>query len=566
MSSRQAASWDKDPILGGATVALAPVVIVENPANGALGVAVGIPGVSATFNEPVAALTGGAGFTLTCAAPCTNPAGTVALNGTGRIATYTLASGTRLAPFTLYTATITGARSIASGLVIAAPHTWTFTTGATPDTTRPLVTYTAPATSTPAPLGVPVNAAIVAAFTEGMNAATITAAGTFTVTCTAPCTSPTGVVSYVSGSRTAVFTPSTLLTAATPYTARITMAATDLAGNALAGNQAAQPAASDYVWTFTTGAASDTTRPGVSSTAPVTSTPAPVNVPTNSAIVAVFTENMSPATITAPGTVTVTCTAPCVSPVGVVTYAASSRTAVFTPNAALGPTTTYTATISTAAMDLGGNALAGNQAAAPAASNYVWTFTTTAAVPAANLSVLSTSPTANAVGTCPSGTVNATFNVPSGLRMDPATISAATFRLTGPAPASIPVTPASVTLDVATGRVATFTPQTPLTNGVAYTATITGGSAGVKDLAVPGNAMVSDTSWSFTAGPRDGKLPDAANPGNGRALRHLRWQRRHDQHGNPDRDQRRHRHHRHGQFIDHRFPRHGGRHLPRNPR
>jgi hypothetical protein len=218
----------------------------------------------------------------------------------------------------------------------------------------------------------------------------------------------------------------------------------------------------------------------------------------------VFTENMSPATITAPGTVTVTCTAPCVSPAGVVTYAVSSRTAVFTPNAPLGPTTTYTATISTAAMDLGGNALAGNQAAAPAASNYVWTFTTTAALPAANLSVLSTSPTANAVGTCPSGTVNATFSVPSGLRMDPATISAATFRVTGPAPASIPVTPASVALDVATGRVATFTPQTPLTNGVTYTATITGGIAGVKDLAVPGNAMASDTSWSFTAGPATG--------------------------------------------------------------
>ncbi len=49
---------DKDPILGGATVTLAPIVTIENPANGSLGVPIGIPGVSATFNEPVAALTG----------------------------------------------------------------------------------------------------------------------------------------------------------------------------------------------------------------------------------------------------------------------------------------------------------------------------------------------------------------------------------------------------------------------------------------------------------------------------------------------------------------------------
>jgi hypothetical protein len=494
----------KDPILGGGGVALVPAATTGTPANAATGVSISAPGITVTFNQPMAALTGGASFVVTCAAPCVNPAGTVALDSTNRIATYTLATGTSLAPLTPYTATVTGARSLATGLAMASPFTWTFTTGATPDTTRPLVTATLPVASTPGPTGVPINSTVVAAFTENMNPATITAAGTFTLACTAPCLAPAGTVSYVSGSRTAVFTPSAALALATTYTARIATAAMDTAGNALAGNQGALPAASDYVWTFTTGASGDTTRPGVTLTVPATSTPGPAGVPVNTAIVATFSENMNPATIAAAGTMTVTCTAPCVAPAGAVSYSVGGRTAVFTPAAALAIATTYTARITTAARDLAGNALAGNQAALPAASDYVWTFTTAAAAPAANVSVLSTNPVASAPGVCPRATVNANFSVPSGLRMDPATINAATFRVTGPAPGLASVIAASVTLDAATGRVATFTPQSALIAGTVYTATVTGGINGVKDLAVPGNAMASNFTWNFTAGAATG--------------------------------------------------------------
>ncbi len=492
---------DKDPILGGGAAALAPSVITPTPAINATGVSTTAPGITVTFNQPMAAITGGASFTVTCVAPCVSPTGTVALNTANRIATFTPA--TSLAPLTPYTATVTAARSLATGLAMASPYSWTFTTGVIPDTTRPMVTSSVPVTSTPGPTGLPINTAIVAAFTENMAPATITAAGTFTVTCTAPCVSP-GTVSYVASSRTAVFTPTAMLAAGTTYTARITTAATDVAGNALAGNQGALPAASDYVWTFTTGVTADTTRPNVTLTVPATSTPGPVGVPVNTAVIATFSENMSPATITAVPTFTLTCTAPCVSPAGTVSYSVGSRTAVFTPTAVLTVGTTYTARITTAAMDLAGNALAGNQAALPAASDYVWTFTTAAAAPAASVSVLSTNPAVSATGVCPSATANATFSVPSGLRMDPATVNAATFKVTGPAPALTPVIAASVTLDAATGRVATFRPQTALTAGTTYTGTITGGSAGVKDLAVPGNAMVGDFTWNFTAGAATG--------------------------------------------------------------
>jgi hypothetical protein len=134
----------------------------------------------------------------------------------------------------------------------------------------------------------------------------------------------------------------------------------------------------------------------------------------------------------------------------------------------------------------------------PAASNYIWSFTTAGAAQPANVSVLSTNPASGAVNVPTSASVNATFKVPSGLRMDPATVTTATFTVTGPAPALTPVVAASVVLDAATGRIATFTPQSALTAGVTYTATIKSGVNGVKDVAIPANTMLNDYSWNFT--------------------------------------------------------------------
>ena len=378
-----AAGCGQDQIFGSvATAALVPLVIAETPTNGAVGVLVTTASISATLNEPVSPITGTASFTLTCAAPCDNATGVVSLDATHTIAAFTLTPGTILAPSTPYTATIGGATSQASGVAMAAPFAWKFTTVAAtapPDLTRPRVLLTTPVTTTPGPtLAVPGNSAIAAIFSKALAPATLSQTS-FTVTCTAPspCVAPTGTVSYSVNSRTAVFTPSADFTVGDTYTVTLTTAITDVAGNALAGNQAAPPAASDYVWTFT--------------------------------------------------------------------------------------------------------------AAAPAA--------------AANVSVLSTNPAANATGVCPASAINATFTMPSGSRMDPTTVTPTTFIVTGPAPASTPVTAASVSLDAATGHIATFIPQAPLTAGVTYTATIDGGANGVKDLAVPANTMLVDFTWSFTVAP-----------------------------------------------------------------
>jgi hypothetical protein len=61
--------------------------------------------------------------------------------------------------------------------------------------------------------------------------------------------------------------------------------------------------------------------------------------------------------------------------------------------------------------------------------------------------------------------------------------------------AAIPA--ASVTLDVATGRIATFIPLNPLVPG-SYTATIKSGVSGIKDLAIPANLLSSNSAWNFT--------------------------------------------------------------------
>lgn len=418
-------------------------------------------------------------FTLAC--PAATPViGTVSYLAAGNVATLTLpVASPNLPANTVCSATISTAAKDTTGLALVSNFVWTFTTGLAADTLRPSVTLTVPATTVPSATAVATNTAITAAFTEDMAPASIT--GT-SFTLTGPGATPVaGAVTYAVGSRVATFTPTAVLLAGTTYTATITTTATDIAGNTLAGNQAPLPAASNYIWTFTTGVTPSITRPRVSLTAPVTTIPGPTTgVPANTAITAIFTKDMDPTTITAasfnvtgPGTVAV---------VGTVTYAA--RTASFTPTAALATGTTYTATITTAATDIAGNALAGNQAPLPAASNYVWTFSTVAATPPANISVLSTNPLAAAAAVCPNASVNATFT------------------LTGPG--LTPVTAASVVLDVTTGRIATFTPLAALTAGVTYTATLKSGLTGIRDMAIPGNTMLLDYVWTFTVVPATG--------------------------------------------------------------
>lgn len=172
-------------------------------------------------------------FTL-MAGGVTPVAGALTYDGT----TATFAPSANLAANTGFTATISTGATDSAGNPLAAAETWTFTTGATTDTTSPTVVSTSPADLA---TDVPVNQIVSASFSEPMDTTTITSLS-FTLSQGAVAVS--GVVT-ASGT-TATFTPTNDLVSTTTYTAKIAATVTDLAGNALA---------SEAEWTFTTGTA-----------------------------------------------------------------------------------------------------------------------------------------------------------------------------------------------------------------------------------------------------------------------------------------------------------------------
>jgi len=434
---------------GAAPDTTAPTVSSTIPVNAATAVAIN-SAMTATFSEAMDPLTITAA-TFTLAQGVTPVAGTVTY--TGVTATFTPAAN--LAASTLYTATITtGAKDLA-GNALVVNKVWSFTTGALPDTTAPTVSSTIPVN---AATGVAINSAMTATFSEAMAPLTITAT---TFTLAQGITPVAGVVTYAGV--TATFTPAANLAFSTVYTATITTGAKDLAGNALAVNR---------VWTFTTGAAPDTTAPTVSSTIPVN---AATGVAINSAMTAVFSEAMAPLTIT---TATFTLAQGITPVAGAVTYA--GVTATFTPAANLAVSTVYTATITTGAKDLAGNALAVNK---------VWSFTTGAAPDITAPTVILVNPADLATGVAINSAVHATFSE----AMNPLTISTANFKVAGVI--------GLVTYNAIT-KIATFTPATDLAVNTTYTATIT---TGVADLA--GNTMAVDKVWSFTTAAAPIVLP-----------------------------------------------------------
>jgi hypothetical protein len=218
-----------------------PTVISTVPLNAATGVPLNQI-VSATFSTAMnpATITSTT-FKLT-GPGVTAVSGLLAYASVGNTLTFTPTAN--LAPSTLYTATITtGAQNLA-GTALASNYVWTFTTGTAVVVTPPELVSTVPANAATA---VPLNQAVSATFTEAMNPLTITT-GTFQLTGPGD-TAIAGTVSYDAINFIATFTPTSLLTASTTYTATVTNGATDLAGNPLGTTGPPNP------WTFTTGAA-----------------------------------------------------------------------------------------------------------------------------------------------------------------------------------------------------------------------------------------------------------------------------------------------------------------------
>jgi hypothetical protein len=211
-----------------------------------------------------------------------------------------------------------------------------------PVLTAPTVTSTDPGVSA---IGVALNHLIMINFSEEMDPATITS---LTFTLNQGSASVSGAVTYAG--TTAIFTPSANLVASKIYTGMVTTDARNMTGNALEVN---------YTFSFTTGSAADIILPAVTSTNPLNNT---TDVDRNKVVSIIFSEPMNPLTLTAL-TFTLNQGASVVS--GSVAY--SGTTATFTSSDVLAASSVYTATITTGAKDLAGNALA---------ANTVWSFTT----------------------------------------------------------------------------------------------------------------------------------------------------------------------------------------------
>lgn len=348
------------------------------------------------------------------------------------------------------------------------------------------------------------NPVITAEFSEAVTGLT---AADFTLSCESPCTSPSGTITMNEANTVATFTvtePATL-EPQTLYTATIHSAISSSSNVAMND---------PYYWEFTTGRSDTTTRPRVTATNPETTSPGPTpDVPANSAVTATFSKSMLAETIT-DLSFTLSCESPCEAPAGDISYVEDSKTATFIPEENLEEGVTYTATVTSEVTDLAGNQLAGNQDSATTASDYIWMFDTIAALPAQPISIQSTAPMDGALlEVCSTNSINASFDVPSGARLNPETVNEMTFIVAENNEPSNTVMAESIKLDMDTGTIMTFLPQDLLEENMTYRVTIKGGPDGVKDLIIPGNELQEDHVWTFTTEESGGNCVQPANLG-----------------------------------------------------
>jgi len=234
---------------------------------------------------------------------------------------------------------------------------------------------------------------------------------------------------------------------------------------------------------------------GTAAIAPTISSVVPLSAATgvslNSSINATFSKTMNPLTLASATFTSTTFTLmQGTTPVnGSVKY--SGTTAVFYPTVNLAASTTYTATVTTGVKDLAGHAMAAAK---------VWSFTTGTTADNTAPTVNSTVPANSATGVALNSSANVTFNK----AMDPLTFTSTTFTLKQG-------TTSIIGLITYSGTTALFRPNSNLAANTAYTATVTSGVNGIKDLS--NNPLVSDYTWSFTTGTAAAAGPAPVNLG-----------------------------------------------------
>ncbi len=212
-----------------------PTVVATTPTSGATGVSPH-KSISATFSEALKPSTVNTS-TFLLAGPGGAVAGVVTYDGASFKATFT--PGAPLAANSPHTATLTAGIQDVAGNPLAAPYTWTFTTGDL-DTTPPFIVGRAPA---PDETGVAVSANVVITFSEELDPATVTPANVYL---TGPYGPVPAALSYNAGSWAVTLDPASSLLPTTRYTVTVKAAVADWAGLTLGA---------DAVWSFQTAVA-----------------------------------------------------------------------------------------------------------------------------------------------------------------------------------------------------------------------------------------------------------------------------------------------------------------------
>ncbi|MFT6986285.1 MAG: hypothetical protein ACJAT7_002117 [Psychromonas sp.] len=216
-------------------VASTPAIISSNVADMPVDVAINSK-ISATFSETMDPATFNE-LSFSIAAGNEMPIiATVSLDNASNTAIFTPKSNFDAS--TLYTATISRAVTSARGTPLANDHQWSFTTAATPDTSRPTVTAIYPLDGA---TNFALNRNITVEMSESLDPSTLRITSFILTDGTKPVL---GSVSYTG--KTISFNPAGDLASNTVYTVTLTTSLTDLAFPA-------NPLAVNYVSSFTTG-------------------------------------------------------------------------------------------------------------------------------------------------------------------------------------------------------------------------------------------------------------------------------------------------------------------------
>jgi hypothetical protein len=322
------------------------------------------------------------------------------------------------------------------------------------DKLAPAVTYTTPLNNS---TGFGTNSRLTVTFNEPMRESTLASAISVSDAVTGEAMAVAAVEYDILNSLATVI-PRDALPPGRVLQARVSTAATDLAGNGLAA---------DYAWTFTTagsaagGAASgaDTVAPAVSSYWPG---PGAAGIALNARIAMSFSEPMDVASVGNAFSLR----AGSAQVPGRIAYV--GRVAVFTPDAPLAPNAAYVATLLRTAKDLAGNGMA---------ADLAWAFTTGAAADRSAPGVRSTNPADGATNVPRDTTLSVSFDEP---------IYPFVYGM-------IDGVATEVNIDYAT-LTASVTPTTPLRPAAGYAASVT-----PRDLA--GNVATAPYRWGFVTAP-----------------------------------------------------------------